>query len=120
MGVDCGLTAIELAHVVDVRLCHFDEHLAVTNPKFVVFHSVVFVHEFKILQIGGQRGIWWTAAQLAQGRGGRDFGPVDSKAAQARRGVAKRSGPRAAAGVSPDPSTHTKLFQISLNIFKSY
>ncbi len=39
MGVDRGLIAIELAHVVDVRLRYFDEHFAVTNPKFAVFHE---------------------------------------------------------------------------------
>ena len=39
VGVDRGLIAIEVVHVVDVSFEHLDEHLAVTNPKFVVFHE---------------------------------------------------------------------------------
>lgn len=37
MGVDCGLVAIELAHVIDVFVQHFYKHIAITDPEFV-FH----------------------------------------------------------------------------------
>lgn len=41
MGVDCGLVAIELAHVIDVCVQHLYEHSAITEPKFAVFHESV-------------------------------------------------------------------------------
>ena len=60
-----------------------------------LFEAVgVFVHEFKILQIRGQRGLWWTAGQLALGHGldgcsdqeggGQKIGPVGGRDSCAR------------------------------------
>ena len=37
VGVDCGLVAIELAHVIDVFVQHLDEHFAIAEAKFAVF-----------------------------------------------------------------------------------
>ena len=44
VGVDRGLVAIELAHVIDVEVQHLDEHFAIAEAKFAVFHESV-LHE---------------------------------------------------------------------------